>query len=165
MQKLNANKMKWLKILHIFIIAMWIGTGFVLGVLSWVGPNLMINGIGTIYFMMEFMDTYIMKQLVIATLVTGLVFSIFTNWGFFKQRWVTVKWGILLFQILIGALFIGPLIKANSIIADTEHAKSLTNDVFLSNQTLIHSGNLVQLSLLFFMVCISVIKPWKKDMN
>jgi hypothetical protein len=101
MKKLSANKIKWLKILHLFIIAMWIGTGFVLGVISWVGPTLMKNGLNTVYSIMEFLDTYLMRPLVIGTLITGLAFSIFTNWGFFKHRWITVKWGVLIIQILI----------------------------------------------------------------
>lgn len=103
MKKLNASKMKWLKILHLFMISLWIGTGFVLGVLGWVGPTFMKNGINTIYIIMEMMDNYLMRPLVIGTLITGLAFSLFTNWGFFKHRWFTVKWIVLFIQILIGA--------------------------------------------------------------
>lgn len=162
MKKLSANGMKWLKIVHLFIIAMWIGTGFVLGVIAWVGPALMKNGITTVYSIMEVMDTYIMRPLVVGTLVTGLLFSVFTNWGFFKYRWITVKWCVLIIQILIGALFLGPLIQANDSIAKIQQAQSLNNPLFLSNQVMIHFGNVAQFSLLFFLVCISVLKPWKR---
>jgi hypothetical protein len=59
-------------------------------------------------------------------------------------------------------LFLGPLIQANASIAKNEQVQSLNNAIFLSNQAMIHIGNIVQLTLLFFVICISVLKPWKK---
>jgi hypothetical protein len=39
-------------------------------------------------------------------LITSLIYSIWTHWGFFKHKWVTVKWGIFALQMVFGIGFL-----------------------------------------------------------
>jgi hypothetical protein len=89
-------QVKLVKILRLIIISMWIGTGLSLDFISWFGSALMAKELKTVYFLMKSLDTYLIMPLVIGTLITGLVFGVFTNWGFFKHRWITVKWIVLI---------------------------------------------------------------------
>lgn len=163
MKKLGAKGMKWIKIFHLLCISMWTGSGLALGVISWAGPILLKNQIDAVYVILQMIDIGLMIPLVIGTLLTGLGFSIFTNWGFFKHKWITVKWGVFVLQLLIGALFLGPLIRKNTSITKIEQLRSFNNPEFLHNQALIHLGNTIQLLLLILLIGISVLKPWGKS--
>lgn len=41
---------------------------------------------------LKFLDDYMVIVGANGCLLTGLVYSIFTNFGFVKFRWVTIKW-------------------------------------------------------------------------
>ena len=71
--------------------------------------------------MTEILEAIDMKILVpgaVGCLLTGIVYGIFTHWGFFKHRWLTVKWTLTLFMILFGTFYMGPLVKGNVLIGN-----------------------------------------------
>jgi len=37
----------------------------------------------------------------------AVVYSIFTNWGWFKHKWITVKWCINAFGMVLGTFWLG----------------------------------------------------------
>lgn len=39
-----------------------------------------------------FIDYAIVIPGAILAVATGIIYGIFTKWGFFKHRWITVKW-------------------------------------------------------------------------
>ncbi len=162
MGKLSATGQKFLKIFHLIFVASWTGSGLALGVISWVGPILMKDDLYSVYFIMSIIDIYLIMPLVIGTLIIGLIFSFFTNWGFYKHSWIAVKWVIFIIQIPIGALFLKPIVTTNVSIAKLEQGLSLNNPVFLHNQQLFHFINILQFSLLILLICISVLKPWRR---
>ncbi len=155
MNKISAGKLKVVKILHLIVISMWVGSGLCLGFVSWLGSTLMKSEVHSVYLLMKALDTHLIMPLVIGTLITGLIFGIFTKWGFFKHRWITVKWIVLIIQIVIGSRILAPSIQQNA-------SGVLTNVAFLQNQFMIHIASSVQFVLLLFVISISVLKPWKK---
>lgn len=40
----------------------------------------------------------------IGCLITGLIYGIFTNWGFFKHNWMMFKWTITVTAIFLGTV-------------------------------------------------------------
>ena len=48
------------------------------------------------------MDLRILVPGAIGTLLTGLVYSIWTHWDWFKHRWSVVMWCICIFGIVFG---------------------------------------------------------------
>ena len=155
MKKLSAGKVKVLKIVHLMIISMWVGSGLCLGFISWFGPTLMKNDMQTVYLLMRAVDTYLIMPLVIGTLIIGLLFGILTKWGFFRHRWITVKWIVLIVQIVLGSQVLAPAIRQNA-------SGNLTNGSIFHNQVIIHVASTIQLAALLFVIIISVLKPWKK---
>ncbi len=81
-------------LLVIPIIARYIGTGEEL---------YMYN------LMYHFIDMYILTPAAIATLLTGLIYSLFTKWGFFKHGWLVYKWLVTLAIIILGTFYLGPM--------------------------------------------------------
>ena len=103
------------------------------------------------------MDDYFIIRGAVGALITGLIYSLWTNWGFFKHTWIIVKWIMTILQILFGALVLGPCINRNVMIAD-----QLRDAVFLNNIQTTQIWGTVQTMLLLFVIVISVQKPWKK---
>jgi len=51
-------------------------------------PNTLLG----ITLTLKFIDDYILMPCAIGTFITGLLYSLLTNWGWFKHNWITVKW-------------------------------------------------------------------------
>lgn len=98
------------------------------------------------------------------TVLTGITYGAFTNYGFFKFRWITVKWIVGVAVILSGTFIFHPdSLKLISII------ESNADGVFRNPQMMasFYQGRittLVQGLFLVFLVVISVFKPWRKTL-
>ncbi len=98
-------------------------------------------------------------------LVTGLIYSIWTNWSFFKHRWIIVKWVMIVLQILFGTFVLGPCINNNVTMANELRDAALTNPIFLENIRMTQVWGSIQTALLLVIIVISVQKPWKQKKN
>lgn len=162
MKKMNPFFMKWLKIIHIILVAFFFG-----GIMSSVAINLGI----TLTVYKDTLDSYramvlVSDQIVrigaVGTLLVGFVYSIFTNWGLFKHRWVTVKWILFLIQTFIGIFIVDKLMIANMNMLETQQASALTNPAFIQNHELRQYAVIIQIVITIIIIAISVMKPWKK---
>lgn len=162
MKKLSPKGMKLLKVFHLFFAILWIGSAVSLNLLRILVS--VEDGSG-MYWMAEILDAIDMKILVpgaIGCLITGLIYSIFTNWGFFKFKWLTVKWILTIFMISLGTFYMGPLMSANVEIgkAIMEGRSDVTQ--YWHNVTCNYYCGILQVCLLTFVLIISVYKPWMK---
>ncbi|MBO9128790.1 DUF2269 family protein [Bacillus sp. 165] len=162
MKKLGPTGMKWLKILHIMLVTLFFG-----GITSSLALNL---GISLDSYTKTF-ETYksiviisdnIIRIGAVGTLFIGLLYGLFTNWGFFKHRWVTVKWILFMIQTFIGIFVVDKLMLVNMMILENQKSMALNNPVFIHNHTLRQYAVIFQVVTTIFILCISVIKPWKK---
>ncbi|HEU4962241.1 MAG TPA: DUF2269 domain-containing protein [Bacilli bacterium] len=162
MKKMGAKGMKWLKILHIFIVVLMLG-GIISSVVIRLGvhPSTYRQTL-LVYDILQTVSDQIIRYGGFGTLLIGLVYSIWTPWGFFKHRWVMVKWIVFLAQTLFGIFFIDRWMVTNHSLLQTEQASALSNSVFLHNEMLIRYGALTQVGLLIFLIAVSVLRPWKK---
>lgn len=62
----------------------------------------------SIYASMKFIDYVILATGGMGSLLTGLIYSVFTNWGWFKHKWIIVKWCINLSGVTLGTFWLGP---------------------------------------------------------
>lgn len=162
MKHLGLKGRQWLKGFHIFFACAWVGAGICLiamqaSLTADKGP--MLHGID---ISMKFIDDFIIIPGAIGCLITGLIYSLFTNWGFFKHRWVTVKWIINIGGILFGTFWLGPWLNGMPPISSAIGLEALSDPVYMHNKTM----NLIfapfQVGTLVFAAFISVLKPWKK---
>lgn len=164
MKKLTGKKQKWLKSLHIFSASVWVGCATVLTVaqLLFIKPE---SG-GELYGIvatLDFIDIYILVPGAMGTFLTALVYSIWTHWGWFKHRWIMVKWIICLFGIVFGTFWLGPWLSNMAVISKKLGMAALSNPEYLnSSYNSLVFGTFQGLTVLFA-VLISTLKPWKKS--
>lgn len=106
MPKMNTSSQKVLKITPLFFVCLWVGGAITLALLKLgVHPD---NGSALHGFDLTrtFIDDFIVIPGAVGCLLTGLVYSIFTGFGFFKLRWVAVKWVITIAGILFGTFWL-----------------------------------------------------------
>jgi hypothetical protein len=131
-------------------------------VISLAEPLLLKNNLSEVYLILDIIDKFAVIPAAIGTFLTGIVYGLFTNWGFFKYRWIVVKWVIMSGQIILGSLLLQPLILKNMGIVLEYKDLSGINPVFLNNEAILHTAGKIQLVLFLFVCYISVIKPWNK---
>jgi len=161
MPKMNTSSQKVLKITHLFFVCLWVGGAITLALLKLgVHPD---NGSALHGFDLTrtFIDDFIVIPGAVGCLLTGLVYSIFTGFGFFKLRWVAVKWVITIAGILFGTFWLGPWLNSLPPLSKQLGMEALNNPAYNYAASMNFSWSLVQMSSILFAVVISVLKPWK----
>ena len=162
MKTLSANAMKFLKICHILCGIMWIG-----GVMALVSIMLGSHPTTPDQIYIAALDQLLIDEWFlipggIGIVITSLVYSILTKWGFFKFRWITVKWFITIFLVIIGKAYMGVLIVSNMAYAERLINETLPYAPFYTNVQNVVIAGIIQLICFFIILILSVIKPWNK---
>ncbi|ASB87404.1 MULTISPECIES: hypothetical protein [Bacillus] len=97
-------------------------------------------------------------------MLIGFIYGIFTNWGFFRHRWIAVKWALFIIQTFIGIFIVDQLMTVNMAMLEAGSIAALNNPDFIHNHTVRQYAAIVQITITItlFIICISVLKPWKK---
>ncbi|MFS0820417.1 DUF2269 domain-containing protein [Bacillus sp. 1P02SD] len=162
MKKIGPKGMKWLKIIHVFLVVLFFG-----GILSSLSLNLYLDftefnesylGYKTIVIISD----HIVRWGAIGTLVVGLIYGFFTNWGFFKHRWVGTKFVLYIIQTIVGIFIIDKLMVTNMELLETQREVALTNPEFIQNHVIRQYAVYFQIAVTTFIFIISYVKPWRK---
>lgn len=161
--KLSAKGMKALKVVHLVCAIAWFGSAISMNLLRHLVD---VNDAVGMYWMAEILEAIDMQILVpgaVGCLVTGIVYGIFTNWGFFKHKWLVLKWVLTIFMILFGTFYMGPLVKENVIIGKAVMEGGGDTAIYWHNVSANAVAGLLQLILLTVVTVVSVYKPWKRS--
>jgi hypothetical protein len=159
--KLSVNNQKWLKVLHVFLGGIWAGGAASLFALHCLyptnsGPEFYARNIAMIHI-----DNYIIIPAAIGSCLTGLLYSHLTKWGYLKYYWVIAKWIFTIIFIVIGFFWLIPwlnnMLEASNAIRYAHMVDSSNFDVDMTYHL---AMTVVQTFLLFFVVVISIFKPW-----
>lgn len=163
MYKFGLKGTKWLKGIHLFFACNWVGAGLTM-ILLGAYKNTLASG-DEVYAMnlaIKLIDDFIIIPAANGALLTGIIYSLFTNWGFFKFHWITVKYIMTIGLILFGTFFLGPWVNGSVDIVNTERIGALTNATYQHfTQMNLYFGSL-QVFLMVVVVFISIFKPWGK---
>lgn len=164
MKKLSPSGMKYLKIAHLLFASAWITGGVALTVLNLLmRSSAYRDGVLGFTAGIHYVDTYIVVIAgALGCFTTGLIYAIFTNWGFIKHRWIVVKWCITVSLITFGTVALGPWEKEMLSMAQASGAGVYNDPSFLEISARFLYGGLISFGMLLFAFCISVLKPWKK---
>ncbi|WP_178022259.1 DUF2269 family protein [uncultured Paenibacillus sp.] len=162
MRKMRPKGLKWLKIIHLLLVVMFFG-----GILSSTALNLQIDLRNydesyLAYKGLILISDHVVRYGAIGTLLVGFVYGFFTNWGFFKHRWVGVKFVLYLVQTIIGIFAVDKLMVANMRMLETQGARALSDPGFLQNHEIRQVFVWFQIVVTIFIIIISVWKPWRK---
>ena len=163
MNILKNRGLRWLKVLHLLCVACWIGGAVSLLLLYFLKANVtdgsVLYGINKSIHHVDMVVVVIPGA--IGCLLTGLAYSSLSSWGFFKQRWLIVKWIVTVIAILFGTFFLGPWETRMMNISEELGLASLTNEDYLYNQRMNFWFGLLQCLVLMATVWISIFKPWR----
>ncbi len=156
--KMKGRSMKWLRVLHLLSSCIWFGATVCIGVLAVI-----------CFFYLNETDFLIAAPIIpelykililpaaVFTILQGFVYGFFTKWGFFRHRWVVLKWILIL--LLIPCIGVGGIAHLFSAI------KKINTSGFTGGFV---DGGLVllfislQILIMLIMFGISVFKPMKK---
>lgn len=163
MKTLGTKGLKFLKIAHLLFAIMWIG-----GVMALVSLQLgqTPQGSEMIYITAQshlIVDEFFLIPGGIGIILTAILYGSFTKWGFFKQRWLIVKWCLTLLLVVLGAGYMGVIIKDNMVYAQKILTRNADSNIFFDNVHNVAIAGITQLICFVFILAISVVKPLKKQ--
>jgi putative copper export protein len=162
LKPLSVTGTKWLKIVHLLLAALWVGGAFALVLMQYglaAGDRGMLHGIDT---SMKFVDDFVVIPAAIGTALTGLIYALKTQWGFFRHRWVTVKWIITVAGLVVGTLWLGPWLNAMPPISAALGLDALSDPAYVWFKRQNGWVGVVQVAALVFALGLSVLKPWER---
>ena len=152
--------MSWLKGVHLIFVCLWVGGALGVMVIQNGG------GAGEALFGRDvaarLVDDFVVIPGAMGSLLTGLIYSLFTPWGFFKHRWVAVKWFITLYGVLFGTFFLGPWLNSLAPVSAKLGGGAMGDYAYMRARDLNSLWGGVQICTLLFALVISVLKPWRK---
>lgn len=160
MKKMGPGTIHWLKTVHIVLASLWLGgalsvLALQVGLHATSGGELFGHDVA-----MKLVDDFVIIPAAIGTLLTGLLYSVFTKWGFFRHGWVIAKWVITLAGIVFGTFWLGPWLNALPPLSASLGMDALAWPEYLALKSANAWGALVQVSALALAVWLSVFKPW-----
>lgn len=163
MYRLKKRGMQALKIFHLLGVSCWVG-----GAVAMILLNLYSAGAtreGMLYgmnFSSHVVDMWVVVTLGLGTCAfTGLLYGLLAPWGFFRQRWVAVKWLVTAICFASGWLFLGRWEAVLLELSEAAGNAALREAAYTQVRALHLAGSLGQLALLVFLVALSVVRPWK----
>ncbi len=155
---------QWLKSIHLIVSVIWLGAAISMNVLRLAWTPVADSDLYAVDHAIAVIDNWVVVPAAWASLLTGLLESWLTTWGFFKYRWVTLKWILTLVIMIYAPLFISRWDNGLEAISKVEGLLALQNPVYLQYRLYYNLSAVVFISALLFMSVISTLKPWtKKD--
>lgn len=163
MKKLSPKGLKVLKTLHIIFAMVWTCGAIAMILITFVADAQSADELYMKNNILLIIDNWLIITGAITSLVIGIVYGVFTNWGFFKHRWIVVKWIITVIEIAFGTFASHPWLTENLTIIGRLGEAALQNEDYLLNLKMIEISGFFQAGLLLFLIVISVFKPWKSN--
>lgn len=158
MKTMNPKAMKWLKFFHVIFAITWIGSAMGLLLI----PSVVIpdgeNQMYTMAYIVWLLDQLLIWVGVMGILITAIIYGVWTKWGFFKHKWLTLKWVTTIVMILLGTFVMGPAVDGN--VCDLKWYDQNSMQFYDNLRITIIWGS-VQFTMLLFVVYLSVFKPFK----
>lgn len=160
MKKLKPKGIKTLKSLHLLFVMMWVMGVVVMGIVYFTNPK-SGDELHNALLTMRIVDDFLVIPGAMLTIITGIIYGQFTNWGFFKHRWIIVKWIVSILIIIIGTFVLNPWLELCLEITTNQRDIAINNANISNYFPLISISAAAQSLALIFLVIISVFKPWK----
>ncbi|NMB65440.1 MAG: hypothetical protein GYA16_11300 [Spirochaetes bacterium] len=160
--QIHFHNQKWLKAFHVLFVIMWVG-----GAITLSSKQFFINAASDselygILSTLHYIDIFIIIPGAMGCLITGILYSSLTNWGWFTYKWIIVKWIICLYGVIFGTYPLGPWLENLVDIAKVQGLASYNDLQFIHSLTMSRLFGTFQALTLVFACFISSLKPWGK---
>ena len=159
MNKLGVKGKRVLKIFHLVFAIMWIG-----GVMALVSLMLGMQPESPEMMWMAakshlVVDEFFLIPGGIGIVVSAFAYGFFTEWGFFKHRWITVKWILTIALVLIGVFLMGRTIEYNMAYSDLILREGADEKLWWANVHKVTVCGFIQIVGFAIVIILSVLKP------
>jgi len=159
---LGATGKQGLKSARLLVSVIWLGVAISMNMLrvGWTP-----SGNGDLYVVdhaIAVIDNWGGVPAAFASVITGLLDGWLATWGFFKFRWVSVKWILTLAAMVFAPLFIAPLDRNIQAISQAEGLLALQNPLYQQYRLLYTIFGIGLIAVLIFLSVISTLKPWTR---
>jgi putative copper export protein len=161
--KVGRDGQKTLKIIHILFASLWVGGSISLYLMVLLlGPGGTGEELYGYALSAKLVDDMVIIPGAVGTLVSGILISCLTHWGFFKHRFVAVKLVLTVVCILSGIFVLGPGVNGQPLLISLSGLEAIDDPAFRFNRGLTLCGGAAQILAILFMLAISTIKPWRR---
>lgn len=158
---LKPTGLRILKIMHLLFAMMWTGCGIAILLVFFVSNPKTPDELYLMALALKIIDDFGIIPGAFGCFVTGVLYGLCTPWGFFKQRWITIKWIIFTLLVIAGIVALGPWINTNAFLMSTDREAAVHAIELHENMFKMAVFTPMQLLFLILMTVISVFKPWK----
>ncbi|MCY9591168.1 hypothetical protein PC41400_26795 [Paenibacillus chitinolyticus] len=161
--RLSMKQKNWVVVLHVLSIVGWLGGAVCMLLLS---RHMLYADQGEqLYYTLENMhliDSTLIRYPALIALVTGIVLSLWTQWGIFKYYWILIKLVLTVSLIVFGITCMGQWLSELFRTADEMRLAALGDAKFLDTAYRLLGGAVANIGALVFMTAISYFKPLGK---
>ncbi|WP_248924029.1 hypothetical protein [Paenibacillus hamazuiensis] len=161
--KLNIKQKNILVALHVISVAAWFGATLCMLLLLFYVKKAQ-NGEQLYYFLesMHILDDKLIKFPALTTLFTGILLSLWTQWGLVKYYWVVIKLVLTVVTILLGIFFINDWFSFLLNMAKAHGFAAMQSQDFQSTWLANVWAAVFNSAAYAFMVVITYFKPFGK---
>lgn len=146
---------------HLLLNSVWVGgLAVILFLNATKGPVISADHLSAVNQTLFRIHDVVVMNIGFGVVVTGLLFSLFTKWGFFDFYWVIVKWLGLVGVFLLITFLLAPVVNGMAALSDVHGLQALTNPAYLEYERQTTLVSALLLALLALIIGVSVFKPW-----
>jgi uncharacterized membrane protein len=161
--RLSGRGKLWLKGIHITSSVVWLGTAICMHIVRFAWTPTSDGEIYAVDQTVVLLDEWMIIPSAVVALVTGALESWLTTWGFFKYRWVTLKWIVTVMVMLYGPLFQAQWAKEMAAISRVHGLAALQDPLYSQLWRQYAVAGAVMIVALAALPTISSVKPWMKS--
>jgi hypothetical protein len=162
MARIGRKGRFWLRFFHLFFMGLFMGAEIsFLVILASTGSAQSDGGLQAMYQIDDILFP-IFTAAGPGIIITGLLLSWLTPWGFFKHKWVIYKIAGTAVYLLISFALVQPLVGNLVALAEAGGLRALQNPEYLSTWNWVIILGTVNTLLLISALFVSAIKPWEK---
>ncbi len=153
---------QWLKSAHLNVSLIWLGAAITMNVLRYAWAPAADMDLYAVDHSIALIDNWVVVPAAWLSLLTGVFASWLTPWGFFKYRWVTLKWIATLAMMIYAPLFLARWDRSIAAISKVEGLMALQNPVYLQDRQWYTVSGVTFIVILILLSLISTLKPWTR---
>jgi len=160
---MNTTAQKILKIFHLTFAGISLGgmaATLLLLLIKLNNPN--FTYLSEVDYIIYILNNNVTIYSVYGTIVTTLIFALYTNWGFIKYHWVIIKWALLILLAIVFIWMFIPTINGMASLSDAGLHQSDTNIEYLSLLSNAVKYNVIVFVIYITLYFVSTIKPFGK---
>jgi len=162
MARIGRKGRLWLRAFHIFFMGLWVGAIISeLVIFASTGSARSDGGLQAMYQIGDILVP-VFGACASGTIITGLLLSWLTPWGFFKHKWVIYTIAVTVLYLLVQFALIEPLGSKLAALVEAGGLRALQNPEYINTWNRFIILGMVNALLFISMAFVSVIKPWHK---